>query len=254
MASVSMKELLEAGVHFGHQTKRWNPKMKEYIFGERNGIYIIDLQKTLRMFKEATRFVSDVAAQGGAILFVGTKRQAQEAIAEESQRCGMYFVNQRWLGGLLTNFVTIQKSIKRLHELDEMSSDGRYELFSKKEVARLERERKGLEKNLAGIKSMKRLPHALFVIDSKKEEIAVKEANRLGIPVVAVVDTNCDPDSIDCVIPGNDDALRAIKLFVSKIADAVIEGAAALKDKVSEGEEKAEEVVASGTVSSGNGS
>ncbi len=254
MASVSMKELLEAGVHFGHQTKRWNPKMKEYIFGERNGIYIIDLQKTLRMFKEATRFVSDVAAQGGAILFVGTKRQAQEAIAEESQRCGMYFVNQRWLGGLLTNFVTIQKSIKRLHELDEMASDGRYELFSKKEVARLERERKGLEKNLAGIKSMKRLPHALFVIDSKKEEIAVKEANRLGIPVVAVVDTNCDPDSIDCVIPGNDDALRAIKLFVSKIADAVIEGAAALKDKVSEGEEKAEEVVASGTVSSGNGS
>ena len=254
MASVSMKELLEAGVHFGHQTKRWNPKMKEYIFGERNGIYIIDLQKTLRMFKEATRFVSDVAAQGGAILFVGTKRQAQEAIAEESQRCGMYFVNQRWLGGLLTNFVTIQKSIKRLQELDEMASDGRYELFSKKEVARLERERKGLEKNLAGIKSMKRLPHALFVIDSKKEEIAVKEANRLGIPVVAVVDTNCDPDSIDCVIPGNDDALRAIKLFVSKIADAVIEGAAALKDKVSEGEEKAEEVVASGTVSSGNGS
>jgi small subunit ribosomal protein S2 len=253
LASVSMKELLEAGVHFGHQTKRWNPKMKEYIFGERNGIYIIDLQKTLRMFKEATRFVADVVAQGGVILFVGTKRQAQEAIAEESQRCGMYFVNQRWLGGLLTNFTTIQKSIKRLQELDEMSTDGRYELFSKKEVARLERERKGLEKNLAGIKSMKRLPQALFVIDSKKEEIAVKEANRLGIPVVAVVDTNCDPDSIDCVIPGNDDALRAIKLFVSKIADAVIEGAAALKDKVSAGEEKAEEIVVSGTVSSGNG-
>jgi small subunit ribosomal protein S2 len=254
LASVSMKELLEAGVHFGHQTKRWNPKMKEYIFGERNGIYIIDLQKTLRMFKEATRFVADVVAQGGVILFVGTKRQAQEAIAEESQRCGMYFVNQRWLGGLLTNFTTIQKSIKRLQELDEMSTDGRYELFSKKEVARLERERKGLEKNLAGIKSMKRLPQALFVIDSKKEEIAVKEANRLGIPVVAVVDTNCDPDSIDSVIPGNDDALRAIKLFVSKIADAVIEGAAALKDKVSAGEERAEEVVVSGTVSSGNGS
>lgn len=259
MASVSMKELLEAGVHFGHQTKRWNPKMKEYIFGERNGIYIIDLQKTLRMFKEATRFVSDIVAQGGSILFVGTKRQAQEAIAEEAQRCGMYYVNQRWLGGLLTNFVTIQKSIQRLRELEEMSTDGRYELFSKKEVARLERERKGLEKNLAGIKNMKRLPQALFVIDSKKEEIAVKEANRLAIPVVAVVDTNCDPDDIDCVIPGNDDALRAIKLFVSKIADAVIEGAAALKDKVSEGEEKPEGV-ASGTVPSdkvdlkGNGS
>ncbi|HEU0007913.1 MAG TPA: 30S ribosomal protein S2 [Terriglobia bacterium] len=240
MASVSMKELLEAGVHFGHQTKRWNPKMKEYIFGERNGIYIIDLQKTLRMFKEATRFVADLAAQGGAILFVGTKRQAQEAILEESKRCEMYYVNQRWLGGLLTNFVTIQKSIQRLRELDEMSTDGRYELFSKKEVARLERERKGLEKNLSGIKTMKRLPQAIFVIDSKKEEIAVKEANRLGIPVIAVVDTNCDPDNIDCVIPGNDDALRAIKLFVSKIADAVIEGAAALKDKASEGEAKGE--------------
>ena len=240
MASVSMKELLEAGVHFGHQTKRWNPKMKEYIFGERNGIYIIDLQKTLRMFKEATRFVADLAAQGGAILFVGTKRQAQEAILEESKRCEMYYVNQRWLGGLLTNFITIQKSIQRLRELDDMSTDGRYELFSKKEVARLERERKGLEKNLSGIKNMKRLPQAIFVIDSKKEEIAVKEANRLGIPVIAVVDTNCDPDNIDCVIPGNDDALRAIKLFVSKIADAVIEGAAALKDKASEGETKAE--------------
>ena len=241
LASVSMKELLEAGVHFGHQTKRWNPKMKEYIFGERNGIYIIDLQKTLRMFKEATRFVADLAAQGGAILFVGTKRQAQEAILEESKRCEMFYVNQRWLGGLLTNFVTIQKSIQRLRELDEMSTDGRYELFSKKEVARLERERKGLEKNLSGIKTMKRLPQAIFVIDSKKEEIAVKEANRLGIPVIAVVDTNCDPDNIDCVIPGNDDALRAIKLFVSKIADAVIEGAAALKDKASEGgEAKAE--------------
>jgi len=258
LASVSMKELLEAGVHFGHQTKRWNPKMKEYIFGERNGIYIIDLQKTLRMFKEATRFVADLAAQGGAILFVGTKRQAQEAILEESTRCEMFYVNQRWLGGLLTNFVTIQKSIQRLRELDEMSTDGRYELFSKKEVARLERERKGLEKNLSGIKNMKRLPQAIFVIDSKKEEIAVKEANRLGIPVIAVVDTNCDPDNIDCVIPGNDDALRAIKLFVSKIADAVIEGAAALKDKVSEGETEGEETT-SGTPSEkadlkGNGS
>jgi small subunit ribosomal protein S2 len=232
LPSVSMKELLEAGVHFGHQTKRWNPKMKEYIFGERNGIYIIDLQKTLRMFKEATRFVTDSIAQGGTVLFVGTKRQAQESISEEARRCGMYFVNQRWLGGLLTNFVTIQKSIQRLQELDEMSTDGRYELFSKKEVARLERERKGLEKNLAGIKEMKAHPQIVFIIDSKKEEIAVKESNRLGIPVVAIVDTNCDPDDIDYVIPGNDDALRAIKLFVSKIADAVIEGAAVLRDKV----------------------
>jgi len=226
-----MKELLEAGVHFGHQTKRWNPKMKEYIFGERNGIYIIDLQKTLRMFKEATRFTTETVTLGGTVLFVGTKRQAQEAVAEEAQRCGMYFVNQRWLGGLLTNFVTIQKSIQRLRELEEMSTDGRYALFSKKEVARLERERKGLDKNLAGIKEMKGLPQIVFIIDSKKEEIAVKEANRLGIPVVAIVDTNCDPDNIDYVIPGNDDALRAIKLFVSKIADAVIEGAAVLKDK-----------------------
>jgi small subunit ribosomal protein S2 len=232
LPSVSMKELLEAGVHFGHQTKRWNPKMKEYIFGERNGIYIIDLQKTLRMFKEATRFVTDCIAQGGTVLFVGTKRQAQESISDEAKRCGMFFVNQRWLGGLLTNFVTIQKSIQRLRELEEMSTDGRYELFSKKEVARLERERKGLEKNLAGIKEMRTLPRLVFVIDSKKEEIAVKEANRLGIPVVAIVDTNCDPDDIDYVIPGNDDALRAIKLFVSKIADAVVEGASVLKDKV----------------------
>ncbi len=226
-----MKELLEAGVHFGHQTKRWNPKMKEYIFGERNGIYIIDLQKTLRMFKEATRFVTETIAQGGTLLFVGTKRQAQEAIAEEAQRCGMFHVNQRWLGGLLTNFVTIQKSIRRLKELQEMSTDGRYELLSKKEVARLERERKALEKNLSGIKEMKSLPQAVFVIDSKKEEIASKEANRLGIPVVAVVDTNSDPDDIDYVIPGNDDALRAIKLFVSKIADAVVEGTGLMKDR-----------------------
>ena len=231
MASVSMKELLEAGVHFGHQTRRWNPKMKPYIFGERNGIYIIDLQKTLRMFKEATRFIADVTAQGGSLLFVGTKRQAQDAVAEEAQRCGMYYVNQRWLGGLLTNFVTIKKSVGRLKELDEMSTDGRYELLSKKEVARLERERRGLEKNLSGIKEMKSLPRILFVIDSKKEEIAVREANRLQIPVVAVVDTNCDPDRIDHVIPGNDDALRAIKLFTSKVADAVVDGAAALKEK-----------------------
>jgi small subunit ribosomal protein S2 len=240
LAAVSMKELLEAGVHFGHQTKRWNPKMKEFIFGERNGIYIIDLQKTLRMFKEATRFITEVVSQSGSILFVGTKRQAQEAVAEEAKRCGMFYVNQRWLGGLLTNFVTIQKSINRLKEIEEMSADGRYGLFTKKEVARLERERKALDKNLAGIRDMKKLPQALFVIDSKKEEIAVAEANRLGIPVVAIVDTNCDPDNIDYVIPGNDDALRAIKLFVSRTADAVLEGAAVLKDKLEVEESKTE--------------
>jgi len=220
-----MKELLEAGVHFGHQTKRWNPKMKEYIFGERNGIYIIDLQKTLKMFKEASKFVSDTAAEGKLVLFVGTKRQAQDAIAEEAKRCGMFYINQRWLGGLLTNWVTVQKSVKRLKELDEMATDGRYELLPKKEVIKLERERKHLQANLAGIKNLNRLPDALFVIDSNKEQIAVKEARKLGIPVVAVVDTNCDPTEVDYVIPGNDDALRAIRLFASKIADSVAEGA-----------------------------
>jgi len=224
LASITMKELLEAGVHFGHQTKRWNPKMKQYIFGERNGIYIIDLQKTLRLFKEATQFVTDLANQGKTVLFVGTKRQAQDAIQEEAVRCGMYFVNQRWLGGLLTNFSTIQKSIKRLKELDSMATDGRYELLPKKEVTRLERERKALEKNLSGIKNMPGLPDAVFVIDSKNEEIAVAEARRLGVPVIAIVDTNCDPDVVDYVIPGNDDALRAIRLFASKISDSVIEG------------------------------
>ncbi len=229
MASVSMKELIDAGVHFGHQTRRWNPKMKQYIFGERNGIYIIDLQKTLRMFKEATGFISEIVSQGGSILFVGTKRQAQETIAEEARRSEMYFVNQRWLGGLLTNFSTVEKSINRLKELEEMSTDGRYELLSKKEVSRLERERKSLDKNLSGIKEMKTLPKILFVIDSNKEDIAVKEAKRLGIPVVAIVDTNCDPDFIDYVIPGNDDALRAIKLFTSKVADAAVEGLAVIK-------------------------
>src|SRR6201994_527454 len=218
-----MKELLEAGVHFGHQTKRWNPKMKEYIFGERNGIYIIDLQKTLKMFKEASKFVSDMAAEGRIVLFVGTKRQAQDAIAEEAQRCGMFYINQRWLGGLLTNWVTVQKSVKRLKELDEMATDGRYELLPKKEVIKLERERKHLQANLAGIKNMNRLPDIIFVIDSNKEAIAVKEARKLGIPVVAVVDTNCDPTEVDYVIPGNDDALRAIRLFTTKIADAVVE-------------------------------
>jgi small subunit ribosomal protein S2 len=224
LATITMKELLEAGVHFGHQTKRWNPRMKEYIFGERNGIYIIDLQKTLKMFKEASKYVTDLTGQGKVILFVGTKRQAQDAIAEEANRCGMFYINQRWLGGLLTNWITVQKSVKRLQELDEMATDGRYELLTKKEVIRLERERKHLQANLAGIKNMRRLPDALFVVDSNNEAIAVKEARKLGIPVVAVVDTNCDPTVVDYVIPGNDDALRAIRLFTSKISDSVVEG------------------------------
>ena len=231
MANITMKELLEAGVHFGHQTKRWNPKMKEYIFGERNGIYIIDLQKTLKMFKEASKFVQDLAAEGRIILFVGTKRQAQDAIAEEAQRCSMFYVNQRWLGGLLTNWVTVQKSVKRLQELDEMAVDGRYDLLTKKEVIRLERERKHLQANLAGIKNMTRLPDAIFVIDSNKEQIAVRESRKLGIPVVAVVDTNCDPSEVDFVIPGNDDALRAIRLFTSKISESIAEGVHARDDK-----------------------
>ena len=231
MANITMKELLEAGVHFGHQTKRWNPKMKEYIFGERNGIYIIDLQKTLKMFKEASKFVTDLAAEGKIVLFVGTKRQAQDAIAEEATRCGGFYVNQRWLGGLLTNWVTVQKSVKRLKELDDMATDGRYELLPKKEVIKLERERKHLQANLAGIKNMNRLPDAIFVIDSNKEQIAVREARKLGIPVVAVVDTNCDPSEVDYVIPGNDDALRAIRLFASKIADSVVEGSQVASDK-----------------------
>ncbi len=231
MANITMKELLEAGVHFGHQTKRWNPKMKEFIFGERNGIYIIDLQKTLKMFKEASKFVADLTAAGRTILFVGTKRQAQEAIAEEATRANSFYVNQRWLGGLLTNWVTVQKSVKRLKELDEMATDGRYELLPKKEVIKLERERKHLEANLAGIKNLNKLPDALFVIDSNKEQIAVREARKLGIPVVAVVDTNCDPTEVDYVIPGNDDALRAIRLFAAKIADSVVEGSQLLNDK-----------------------
>jgi len=219
-----MKELLEAGVHFGHQTKRWNPKMKEYIFGERNGIYIIDLQKTLKLFKDAMRYVGEMASAGKTVLFVGTKRQAQEAIAEEATRCSQYYVNQRWLGGLLTNMMTVQKSIKRLKELDAMAAEGNWDGRAKKEIIRLERERKHLNQNLAGIKDMNGLPDILFVIDSSKEAIAVEEARKLGIAVVAVVDTNCDPDKVDYVIPGNDDALRAIRLFTTKIADAVVEG------------------------------
>jgi small subunit ribosomal protein S2 len=231
LATITMMQLLEAGVHFGHQTKRWNPKMKEYIFGERNGIYIIDLQKTLKMFKEASKFVQELAADGKIVLFVGTKRQAQDAIAEEATKCGGFYINQRWLGGLLTNWVTVQKSVKRLKELDEMATDGRYELLPKKEVIKLERERKHLQANLAGIKNMSRLPDAVFVIDSNKEQIAVREARKLGIPVVAVVDTNCDPSEVDYVIPGNDDALRAIRLFTSKISDSIAEGAQLMTDK-----------------------
>src|SRR6187401_333578 len=221
-----MKELLEAGVHFGHQVRRWNPKMKEYIFGERNGIYIIDLQKTQRMFREAISFVTNLVAEdrGKTVLFVGTKRQAQDAIREEAEKCGQYYVNQRWLGGLLTNFQTVQKSIKRLKDLESMQTDGRYEKMTKKERIKLDRERESLNKNLSGIKAMNRLPDAVFIIDVKKEEIAVAEANRLGIPIVAVVDTNCSPEGIDYVIPGNDDALRAVRLFASRIADAIVEG------------------------------
>ncbi len=226
MVSITMKQLLEAGVHFGHQTKRWNPKMKEYIFGQRNGIYIIDLQKSLRLFKNAIQFVQSLGAQGKSILFLGTKRQAQDVIQEEAQRCGMYYVNQRWLGGLLTNFVTIQKSIKRFRELEAMRSNGQYDLFSKKEVARYERERKKLEKNLSGIKEMANLPDALFVIDTKLETIAIQEARKLGIPIIGVADTNCDPDEIDYIIPGNDDALRAIRLITNTIAQAYLEGRA----------------------------
>ena len=226
MVSVTMKELLEAGVHFGHQVRRWNPKMKEYIFGERNGIYIIDLQKTQRMFREAISFVTNLIAEdkGKTVLFVGTKRQAQDAIREESEKCSQYYVNQRWLGGLLTNFQTVQKSIKRLKDLEAMQTDGRYEKLTKKERIKLDRERESLNKNLSGIKSMTRLPDAIFIIDVKKEEIAVAEANRLGIPIVAVVDTNCSPEGIDYVIPGNDDALRAVRLFASRISDAILEG------------------------------
>ena len=226
MASVTMKELLEAGVHFGHQVRRWNPKMKEYIFGERNGIYIIDLQKTQRMFRDAIQFVTNLVGEdrGKTLLFVGTKRQAQDAIREEAERAGQYYINQRWLGGLLTNFQTVQKSIKRLKDLEAMQTDGRYEKLTKKERIKLDRERESLNKNLSGIKTMTRLPDAVFIIDVRKEEIAVAEANRLGIPVVAVVDTNCSPEGIDYVIPGNDDALRAVRLFASRIADAVLEG------------------------------
>jgi small subunit ribosomal protein S2 len=247
-----MKELLEAGVHFGHQIRRWNPKMKEYIFGERNGIYIIDLQKTQRMFRDAIQFVTNLVGEdrGKTVLFVGTKRQAQDAIREEAERAGMYYINQRWLGGLLTNFQTVQKSIKRLKDLEAMQTDGRAEKLTKKENIKLDRERESLNKNLSGIKMMTRLPDAIFIIDVRKEEIAVAEANRLGIPVVAVVDTNCSPDGIDYIIPGNDDALRAVRLFASRIADAVMEG----QQMVAEGAESADGGAAPTTEATAGGS
>jgi small subunit ribosomal protein S2 len=222
--AIAMKDLLEAGVHFGHQTKRWNPKMKPYIFGERNGIYILDLGRTAKLYREAADFISNIASQGGTVLYVGTKRQAQDAISEEATRCGMFYVNQRWLGGLLTNFTTIQRSLARLRELEAMTTDGRYDTLSKKEIARLDKERRKLAKNLDGIRGMSRLPDAVFVVDTRHEQIAVDEARKLKIPVIGVVDTNCDPDEVDYVIPGNDDALRSIRLFAAGIADAVLSG------------------------------
>jgi len=246
-----MKELLEAGVHFGHQTRRWNPKMKEYIFGERNGIHIIDLQKTLKMFREAARWVTELSTQGKTLLFVGTKRQAQEAVAEEAQRCGMFWVNQRWLGGTLTNWATLQKSLKRLKELKAMKEDGRMAQLSKKEAARLDREMKGLQQNMEGIENMANLPDALFVVDSNAETNAVREARRLGIPVVAIVDTNCDPDVVDWVVPGNDDALRAIRLFTSKVADAVLEGRNAFEESQAVEQKAAEEAAADALAEAG---
>ena len=224
MAIVSIKQLLEAGVHFGHHTRRWNPKMAEYIFTERNGIYIIDLQKTIKKFEEAYMYVRDVAAQGGTVLFVGTKKQAADAIREEAERCGMYYVNVRWLGGMLTNYKTIRQSINRLNSLEKMQEDGTFDMLPKKEVAALQKEMFNLEKNLGGIKNMKGLPAAVFIVDPRKEHNAVLEAKKLGIPVVAIVDTNCDPDDADYIIPGNDDAIRAIRLISSVIADAVLEG------------------------------
>jgi small subunit ribosomal protein S2 len=224
LSGIAIKELLEAGVHFGHQTKRWNPKMKPYIFGQRNGIYIIDLGKSARLFGDAEAFVNQLAAGGGTVLFVGTKRQAQDAVAEEAQRCGMHFVNQRWLGGLLTNFTTIQRSLTRLRELEAMQTDGRYETLSKKEVAGIEKEKRKIQKNLDGIRQMGKLPDAVFVIDTRKEQIAVDEARKLKIPVIGIVDTNSDPEQVDYVIPGNDDALRSIRLFTSRIADAIVAG------------------------------
>ena len=222
MSVISMKQLLEAGVHFGHQTRRWNPKMAEYIYTERNGIYIIDLQKSLGKVDEAYNAVYDIAEQGGTILFVGTKKQAQDAVKTEAERCGMYYVNERWLGGMLTNFKTIQSRIQRLKNIEKMEEDGTFDVLPKKEVIQLKKEQEKLQKNLGGIKDMKRIPDAIFVVDPKKESICVQEAHILGIPLIGIVDTNCDPEELDYVIPGNDDAIRAVKLIVSKMADAVI--------------------------------
>lgn len=239
MAVVSMKQLLEAGVHFGHQTRRWNPKMAEYIFTERNGIYIIDLQKTVKKLEEAYSFVSDVVADGGEILFVGTKKQAGDSIKEEAQRCGMHYVNARWLGGMLTNFKTIKRRIKRLEQLRTMQEDGTFDLLPKKEVIKLNLEIEKLEKFMGGIKNMDKLPGALFIVDPRKEKIAVAEAKNLGIPIVAIVDTNCDPDDVDYVIPGNDDAIRAVKLLAGAMANAVLE--AKQGEQLEDAEETAEE-------------
>jgi len=246
MSQITMKQLLEAGVHFGHQTRRWNPKMKPYIFGARNGIYIIDLQKTVRYFRTAYSFIREVTQKGEKVLFVGTKKQAQDSIVEEALRAGQFYVNNRWLGGMLTNFSTIKRSIDRLKKIEAMAEDGTFDLLIKKEVLQLEREKTKLEKSLGGIKNMTRLPAAVFIVDPNKEEIAVKEARKLGIPVVAVVDTNCNPDGIDYIIPGNDDAIRAIRLFASKMAEACIEGAAAREEDLrhdAEGADQSEEVV-----------
>ena len=239
MSVISMKQLLEAGVHFGHQTRRWNPKMAPYIFAERNGIYIIDLQKTVKKVDEAYAAVSNFINEGGEILFVGTKKQAQESIKEEAERCGMYYVNERWLGGMLTNFKTIRTRIARLKELEKMQEDGTFDVLPKKEVAVLLHEKEKLDKNLGGIKEMTRIPDVMFVVDPRKEKIAIQEAHILGIPVVAIVDTNCDPEEVDYVIPGNDDAIRAVKLIASKIADAVIEAKQGEQQTAEESEEVA---------------
>lgn len=244
MAVISMKQLLEAGVHFGHQTRRWNPKMAEYIFTERNGIYIIDLQKTVKKIEEAYAFVRDTVMDGGDILFVGTKKQAQESIKEEAERVGMYFVNARWLGGMMTNFKTIRKRIDRMNQIKKMEEDGTFDLLPKKEVIKLRGEMEKLEKFLGGIKEMRNLPGALFVVDPKKERIAILEARKLGIPVVAIVDTNCDPEEVDYVIPGNDDAIRAVKLIASTMADAVLEGKQGEQFADAEDSEEAEEAEA----------
>ena len=245
MSVVSMKQLLEAGVHFGHQTRRWNPKMAEYIFTERNGIYIIDLQKTVKKLEEAYMFVRDIAAEGDEILFVGTKKQAQDSIKEEAQRCGMPYVNARWLGGMLTNFSTIKRRIKRLGQLQAMKADGTFDILPKKEAAKLDLEIEKLEKFMGGITEMKKQPAAMFIVDPRKERIAVAEAKKLGIPIIAIVDTNCDPDEIDYVIPGNDDAIRAVKLLAGAMADAVIEGRQGMQGAAAvEEEAPAEEAVA----------